>query len=157
MHYLMHQIILSYPSLLKSCMNNLFVIVNSITNIKRSSFVDSKFCNLRVVIFAKWTAQPKIKKTLDMWHRLSHLTSNFLTKVAKIFGKLLGYFEKVTCLVKTVMATFGQSLENFGLHFIQIATQMAFTVVIIAHWTLTPANTNWALFYSNILSHWLAC
>ena len=106
---------------------------------------------------AKWTAQTKIKKTLDMWHRLSHLTSNFLTKVAKIFGKLLGYFEKVTCLVKTVMATFGQSLENFGLHFIQIATQMAFTVVIIAHWTLTPANTNWALFYSNILSHWLAC
>ena len=43
------------------------------------------------------------------------MDTDFQTKVAQIFGDLLGYFGKCTTKVKTVVVTFRETIVKFGL------------------------------------------
>ena len=49
-----------------------------------------------------------------------YLVTNFRTKVAQIFGNFLDYFKHLF-INKTLVATFGQRLENIGQHFVSIS------------------------------------
>ena len=46
---------------------------------------------------------------------LKVMVTNFLTKIAQIYGNVLGFFQNITFLVKTTLTTITVTLENLGL------------------------------------------
>ena len=47
------------------------------------------------------------------------LVTTSLTKVTQILGDFLGYFDNITLLVKTALASFGATFENLGYFLLQ--------------------------------------
>ena len=58
---------------------------------------------------------------------LKFSVTNFLAKVAQLFGDFLGYFEKYHFLSKNCRGYFGSTFEKFGLLFYSI-------IIIWSHW-----------------------
>ena len=93
----------------------------------------SIFQIMRVIVGRGSVGAMAVNFSVTSVTRLGSLAANFLTKVAQIFCKFLGYFEKHKFQVKTVVAIFLENLDYFLFQLLVALIRLRQIVMIREH------------------------